>query len=100
MRRSVDQWIDESGIHPEIVGEMDDTALMKVFAEAGVGLIPAPLAITKEIEQQFGLRLLMTVPGAIERFYAITVQRRLQHPAVVAISQAARSTLFGADKSK
>ena len=95
MRRSVDQWVSEADFHPEIVGEMDDTALMKVFAEAGIGFIPAPLAIRKEIEEQFGLGLLMVVPGAIERFYAITVQRRLQHPAVVAISQAAKSTLFG-----
>lgn len=95
MRRSVDQWLSEADLHPEFVGEMDDTALMKVFAEAGTGFIPAPLAIQAEIEQQFGLRLLMPLPDAVERFYAITVQRRLQHPAVVAISNAARSTLFG-----
>jgi LysR family transcriptional activator of nhaA len=96
MRRSVDQWVSEADIHPEIVGEMDDTALMKVFAEAGIGFIPAPLAIQDEIEEQFGLGLIMAIPGAIERFYAITVQRRLEHPAVVAISQAAKSELFGA----
>ena len=94
MRRSIDQWISETDIQPEVLGEMDDTALMKVFAEAGIGFIPAPLAIKAEIEKQFGLRLMMPIPNAIERFYAITVQRRLQHPAVVAISQAARSTLF------
>lgn len=99
MRRSVDQWLSESDIQPEFVGEMDDTALMKVFAEAGTGFIPAPLAIQTEIEKQFGLRLLMPIPNAVERFYAITVQRRLQHPAVVAISQAARSTLFGTRSS-
>lgn len=95
MRRSVDQWVSESEIYPEIVGEMDDTALMKVFAEAGVGFIPAPLAIASEIKTQFGLNLLLEVPGAIERFYAITVQRRLQHPAVLAISQTAKDALFG-----
>lgn len=95
MRRSVDHWISENDFHPEIVGEMDDTALMKVFAEAGVGFIAAPLAITAEIGTQFGLRLLTQIPGAVERFYAITVQRRLQHPAVLAISQTARSSLFG-----
>lgn len=95
MRRSVDQWLSETGIQPEIVGEMDDTALMKVFAQAGVGFIPAPLAIQTEIENQFGLTLLTEIPGAVERYYAITVQRRLQHPAVVAISQAAKTTLFG-----
>lgn len=94
MRRSVDYWISDADFHPEVVGEMDDTALMKVFAEAGVGLIPAPLAISTQIEQQFGLKFLMEIPGAVERFYAITVQRRLQHPAVVTISKAAQSSLF------
>ena len=94
MRRSVDKWISESEFYPEVVGEMDDTALMKVFAEAGVGFIPAPLAIAQEIETQFGLKLLLEIPGAIERFYAITVQRRLQHPAVLAISQTAKNALF------
>ena len=99
MRRSVDKWMSESELQPEVIGEMDDTALMKVFAEAGVGFIPAPLAIKTEIENQFGLRLLMEIPEAVERFYAITVQRRLQHPAVVRISQAAKSTLFGASEA-
>jgi len=98
MRRSVDQWISESDFYPEVGGEMDDTALMKVFAEAGVGFIPAPLAIAAEIKAQFGLSLLLEIPGAIERFYAITVQRRLQHPAVLAISQTAKSALFGQSK--
>jgi LysR family transcriptional activator of nhaA len=95
MRRSVDKWISETECYPEVVGEMDDTALMKVFAEAGVGFIPAPLAIAEEIETQFGLNLLTEIPGAVERFYAITVQRRLQHPAVLAISQTAKNALFG-----
>ncbi|MGB4709696.1 MAG: transcriptional activator NhaR [Fuerstiella sp.] len=94
MRRSVDQWINEAKLYPDIVGEMDDTALMKVFAEAGVGFVPAPLAIADQLESQFGLRLLMQIPDAIERFYAITVQRRLEHPAVLAISQAAKDALF------
>ncbi len=99
MRRSIDQWISETDIQPEIVGEMDDTALMKVFAEAGIGFIPAPLAIRTEIQEQFGLKLLTEIPGATERFYAITVQRRLQHPAVVAISQAAKNGLFAESHS-
>lgn len=95
LRRSVDRWIDEAGFQPQVIGEMDDTALLKVFAEAGIGLVPAPLAIRSEIEKQYGLRLLMEIPQAVERFYAITVERRLQNPAVRAISEVARNTLFG-----
>jgi LysR family transcriptional activator of nhaA len=95
MRRSVDQWVDELKLKPDVIGEIDDTALLKVFAEAGLGFIPAPLAIQAEIERQYGLRLLLQIPKAIERFYAITVERRIRHPAVVAISEAARQDLFG-----
>ena len=95
LRRSVDQWVDELDLKPEVIGVIDDTALLKVFADAGLGFIPGPLAIRSEIENQYGLRLLLEIPKAIERFYAITVERRLRHPAVVAISEAARETLFG-----
>jgi len=94
LRRSFDRWLLETHIEPQIMAEIDDTALLKVFAEAGVGFVPAPLAIQKEIEQQFGLRLLLEIPNAIERFYAITVERRLRHPAVLAISETAKNTLF------
>ena len=70
LRRSVAQWLYQFDVEPEVVGEIDDTALLKVFAEAGMGLIPAPLAIQAEIEKQFGLRLLLEIPNATERFYA------------------------------
>lgn len=94
IRRSVDRWLLDSQLEPEVIGEFDDTALLKVFAEAGIGFVPGPLAIRSEIESQFGLRLLLEIPNAEERFYAITVERRLRHPAVVAISDAAKETLF------
>jgi len=100
MRRSIDRWLLETQISPEVVGEMDDTALLKVFAEAGIGFVPGPLAIRNEIEKQFGLKLLLEVPDAIERFYAITVERRLRDPAVLAISEAARENLFATPKSR
>ena len=94
MRRSIDRWMMDSKLRPEIVGEMDDTALLKVFAEAGIGFIPAPMVIQKEIEKQFGLSLLVEMPDAVEEFFAITVERQLRHPAIVAISAAARHELF------
>ncbi|TWU12154.1 Transcriptional activator protein NhaR [Symmachiella macrocystis] len=94
MRRSIEEWLIEANISPQIVGEFDDTALLKVFAEAGIGFVPGPLAIRAEIERQFGLSLLLEIPNAIERFYAITVERRIRHPAVMAISEAAKESLF------
>ena len=94
LRRSIDQWFLQARLAPEIIAEIDDTALLKVFAEAGVGFVPGPLAIRREIERQFGLRLLLEVPNAVERFYAITVERRMRHPAVLAISETAKEVLF------
>ncbi len=94
LRRSVDAWLHQIEVRPRVLGEIDDTALLKVFAEAGIAFVPGPLAIRKEIEQQFGLELLLEVPGAEEKFYAITVERKLKHPAVVALPESARTTLF------
>lgn len=94
LRRSVDQWLYETGIPVRVIGEFDDTALMKVFAEADIGLVPAPLAIEDDLGQQFDLHLVGVIPKAKEQFYAITVERKLRHPAVVAISDAAREELF------
>lgn len=97
LRRSVEQWLFETGVPVQVVGEFDDTALMKVFAEANLGLIPAPLAVEDEIRKQFDLHLIGTIPKAKEQFYAITVERKLRHPAVVAISEMAREELFRTD---
>ena len=78
----------------QIKGEFDDTALMKVFAESGRGLTIAPLAIEKELSAQFGLELVGVIPHALERFYAISVERKLKHPAVKAMSQEAKKSIF------
>jgi len=94
LRISIDHWLHDNDLHPEIVGEFEDTALMKVFGQAGLGAIPAPTAIEKEIMQQYGLEVIGRVEDIVERFYAITVQRRLRHPAVLAISENARTELF------
>lgn len=94
LRRSIEEWFGTEEIQPDVIAEIDDTALLKVFAEAGLGFVPAPLAIRSEIEKQFGLTLFTEIPKAVERFYAITVERRIRHPAIVAISQSAKEQLF------
>jgi LysR family transcriptional activator of nhaA len=95
LRRSMDQWLDTNAIRPSIVAEFDDSALLKAFGREGLGLFPAPLAVRAEIEKQYGVKLIGEIPGIRERFYAISVERRLRHPAVVAISNAAKNELFG-----
>jgi LysR family transcriptional regulator, transcriptional activator of nhaA len=94
MRRALDQWFDEQRIQPLIVGEFEDTALMKVFGQEGQGLFPAPAAIEREVCRQYQVRVVGRAEKVRERFYAISVDRRLKHPAAVAICQAARAELF------
>lgn len=94
LRRSFEQWSMQSGIKISISGEFDDTALMKVFAQEGAGLIPAPMAIKHHLKEHYDLHCLMTLPEVKEKFYAITVERKIKHPCVIAISENARNTLF------
>jgi LysR family transcriptional activator of nhaA len=95
LRRSLDQWLDAEGLRPRVVGEIEDSALLKVFGQAGVGLFPAPVAIEAEVRAQFGVKLVGRVDAVKERFYALSAERKLKHPAVLAISEAARRRLFG-----
>ena len=94
LRRSLDQWFDSQGITPRITGEFEDSALLKTFGQAGTGLFPVPSAVNADVEKQYGVRPVGDVDGVRERFYAILVERRIKHPAVVAISEAARRKLF------
>lgn len=94
LRRTIDHWLYSNEIRPDVVGDFEDTALMKVFAQAAHGVIPAPSVVEEEVCYQYGLEVVGRVPEIVERFYAITVERRIKHPAVAALSEAARSELF------
>lgn len=94
LRRSLDQWFDRLDLRPRIAGEFEDSALLKAFGQAGAGLFPAPSAIEREIRRQYDVEVVGRIEAVRERYFAISVERRLKHPAVVAISTAARTTLF------
>lgn len=94
LRRALNQWFDQTSIRPNIVAEFEDSALMKVFGQSGLGIFPAPSAIEEEIQTQYRVELVGQVDEVRDQFFAISVERRLKHPAVLAISQAARSTIF------
>lgn len=94
MRRALEEWFDSTRVRPHVVGEFEDSALMKVFGQTSAGFFPAPAVIQDEIERQYDVEALGPVAGFRERFYAISVERRLKHPAVVAISDSARNKLF------
>lgn len=94
LRQSLDQWLDAQNIRPEVLGEFTDSALLKVFGQAGVGLFPGPSAVEQETCRQYNVQPVGRLDAVRQRFYAISVERKLKHPAVKAITQAAQSTLF------
>lgn len=94
LRRSIDAWFHERGIAPDVVGEFEDSALMQVFAESGEGLFAAPAAISSEMARQHALVRIGLLEPLRERYYALTVERRIKHPAAQAICDAARQVLF------
>jgi LysR family transcriptional activator of nhaA len=94
LRAVVDQWLDKKRIHPQMVAEFDDSALMKAFGKQGAGVFIAPTAIEAEMELQYQAETIGRVDEIEEEFYAISVQRRVTHPVVSAILDAARETLF------
>jgi LysR family transcriptional activator of nhaA len=94
LRRPLEQWFDSEHIRPALVGEFKDRALMTTFGQAGAGLFAGPTAIEKEIREQYRVLSIGRVESIVEHFYAISAERKLKHPAVVTISDAAREKLF------
>jgi LysR family transcriptional activator of nhaA len=92
--RALHQWFDRHGIKPRVVAQFEDSALLKVFGADGVGIFTAPTVVEKEVCRQYGVSVLGRAPEVRERFYAVSIERRLKNPAVVAISEAARHELF------
>lgn len=99
LRRSLNQWFDRHGVAPRVVAEFEDSALLKVFGTDGVGIFPAPTVLEADVARQYGVQVVGRAPEVRERFYAISVERKLKNPAVVAISEAARHDLFAKAKA-
>jgi len=94
LRRAIDSWFDREGIRPIVVAEFDDSALLKSFAEDGWGAFPSPTVVRSALRRQHGVFSVGTIPDLRERFYAITVERRIKNAAVAAICDKARADLF------
>jgi LysR family transcriptional activator of nhaA len=90
LRQQLEAWFERCRIRPSIAGEFDDSALLKVFGQAGIGVFAVPTIVEAEIGAQFGVEPVGPAEGVGERFYAISVERRVRHPAVAAICDAAR----------
>jgi LysR family transcriptional activator of nhaA len=93
LRRSLDRWFDHLGVRPVVVAEFADSALLKVFGQTGLGLFCAPTVVRSDVERRHGVKAIGRVDEVRERFYAISVERRLKNPAVVAITEQAREEL-------
>jgi LysR family transcriptional activator of nhaA len=92
-RRSLEEWFESKHIQPTIVAEFEDSALMKVFGQRGMGLFVASSVIAAEVQRQYDVKIIGRLEGVTERYYAISLDRKLKHPAVVAISNAASARL-------
>ncbi|WP_462402330.1 transcriptional activator NhaR [Pseudomonas sp. Marseille-QA0332] len=88
------RWLSEQQVQPRIIGEFDDSALMQAFGQSGSGVFIAPSVIAEEVCRQYGVRLIGQTDAVIESFYAISVERKVKHPGIVAITEGARRELF------
>lgn len=94
LRRELAKWFDRQEIRPDVAGEFDDSALLKVFGQAGAGVFAGPAVLEAEIAQRYDVQPLGRAEGLVERYFAISGERRIKHPGVVAISAGARAELF------
>lgn len=94
LRRSLNHWFERHDIKPRVVAEFADSALLEVFGAAGGGIFPAPTVMESDVSRQYGVQVLGRAPDIRERFYAVSAERKLKNPAIVAISDTARHDIF------
>ena len=98
LRRALDHWFDAQGFSPRIAGEFEDSALKKVFGQQGMGLFAGPSVIEREICKQYGVRIVGRIHDIREHFYAISMARKIRHPALLALTESARREMFSSHK--
>ncbi|OGR13482.1 MAG: LysR family transcriptional regulator [Deltaproteobacteria bacterium RIFOXYB12_FULL_58_9] len=94
LRRALNQWFDSNDVRPRIVSELDDVALAKIFAESGLGVLAAPSVVETELRQRYRLHVVGRTEKIRHQFFAISLERRIKHPAVAAICEEARKSIF------
>lgn len=95
LRRNLEAWFERHGIHPLVVAEFEDRALMKAFGERGAGVFTSPTAVEQDVLDKYGVQVIGRTVEITERFYVISAERRIKHPAVSVITEHARTKLFG-----
>jgi LysR family transcriptional regulator, transcriptional activator of nhaA len=94
VRKLLDEFFERNDIRPQVVAEFADSALMKICGQAGLGLFPAPAAITRAVQRQYQVVRAGTLREVRERFYVISPERKIKHPAVAAITTGGRRLLL------
>ena len=94
MRRELERWFASEDVYPDVIAEFEDMALLKSFAADGLGLFALPTVVERDVRRQCGAHVVARLEDVRERFYVITVQRRVNHEAIQAIVQGARRKLF------
>ena len=94
LRRLLEQWFTSQDIQPQVVGELDDPALAQVLGEAGLGVFAVPRVVEEDVQQRYKVQLVGRAEALQQHFYAISVERKISHPAVIAICEEARRHLL------
>ena len=94
LRRRLLHWYRDHGLEPRIVAEINDSAVLKVFGQRGLGIFAVPTAVEADVARQYDVERITVLRGVKEEYYAISVERRIRNAAVAAITGAARAGLF------
>jgi LysR family transcriptional activator of nhaA len=97
LRRSVEQWLERQNFEPNVAAEIEDSALLKLLAAEGLGIAPVADSVLKDLEDRYGLHVVGRLNDVAIQFYAISVERKVTHPAVITILDAAKRRLFRHD---
>ncbi|MGF1546594.1 MAG: transcriptional activator NhaR [Thiotrichales bacterium] len=95
LRRALESWFEHLEVKPEVVGEFEDRALMKVFGEANEGIFTSPTIVESDVLKKYAVEVIGRTREVMERYYVISAERRIKHPAVAVITEVSRSGLFG-----
>ncbi|HEU4627980.1 MAG TPA: LysR family transcriptional regulator [Steroidobacteraceae bacterium] len=95
IRRSLDQWLEKQDVHPVMIGEFEDYAMLREFARAGHGFAPVPAILEDQFRREYGFARVGVVSGINAEFYAISVERKIKNPAVAAMTENAREAFLG-----
>jgi LysR family transcriptional activator of nhaA len=100
LRRNLEVWFERRGISPLVVAEFEDRALMKAFGEGGAGVFTTPTSVEGDVLNKYGVAVIGRTEEVTERYYVISAERRIKHPAISVITETARSGLFAYGRSK